>query len=230
MKLNVQKKVLVADGLALEREGLKLILRQCENIQIVGEASDGLQAVDLVKKLRPEIVIVEVELPHLNGFEVARQVMKFDPYVKIMLLSAHAEEIFLDHACKLGVSAYLLKNCCTDELAHSIQLVRDGGKFFSRQIEHQWQSILSRKNLNQRSDILKQYLLTPRESEVVQLIAESYPNKQVAASLGISIKTVEKHRQHIMEKLRVHDTAGLTRFACATGMIENPLNFGKLFV
>jgi DNA-binding NarL/FixJ family response regulator len=213
-------KVLLAEDHVMVREALRALLEMEKDIKIVAEAGDGRKAVALTLKLKPDVVVLDLAMPLLNGMEASRQILKALPDTKILILSAHSDEAYVERVMSLGASGYLLKQSAANTLATAIHAVLKGEEFFSAEV--------SQRRNRRRNDALrrgetghdpKPAALTLREAEVLQLVAEGLANKQIAGELGISIKTVEKHRQTLMEKLGIHDTAGLTRHALATGVI-----------
>ena len=213
--------VLLAEDHTIVREGFRKMLELEKDFQIVGEAQDGRQAVALVKKLRPEVVLMDIAMPLLNGLEATRQVIKAFPATKIIILSAHSDDAYVKDATESGAVGFLLKQTSAHEVCRAIREVEKGHTFFSPSIARRFDRI-NPKTLD-RLGVLKtkSAQLTSRELEVLQLIAEGKANKETASELGIGIKTVEKHREHLMEKLDIHDTAGLTRYAISTGIIES---------
>jgi DNA-binding NarL/FixJ family response regulator len=213
--------VLLVEDHNMVREGFRLLLQHERDIKVVGEAETGRQAVDLVRTLRPAIVVMDIAMPLLNGLEATRQIRKAFPGTKVLILSAHSDDAYVEHMTGLGVAGFLLKQNSSHELVTAIREVHKGNRFFSPSIAKRFQQRES-KSLDRISHSRKKTnRLSSREMEVLQRIAEGQPNKQVAAELGISLKTVEKHRQNLMSKLDIHDTAGLTRYAISTGIIEN---------
>ena len=203
------------------REGLRMLLGLEKDLQIVGEAEDGRQAVALVKKLRPNVVLMDIAMPLLNGLEATRQIRKDFPDTKVLILSAHSHAAFIKQVTELGAAGFLLKQTSSAVLATAVREVQKGNTFFSPAIAKQLRG-RDPKALDQGAQFKqKSNRLSSREMEVLQLIAEGMPNKQVAAELGVSFKTVDKHRQHLMGKLNIHDVAGLTRYAIAEGIIES---------
>ncbi len=225
MKNGVHNKitVLLADDHTVVREGLRLVLEVEKDIRVIAEARNGREAVELVKKHRPDVVVMDVAMPLLNGFEAARQMIKIFPATKILILSAHDDEEYIDRMIAIGVTGYLIKQSSAEILSHAIREAKKGNLYFSADIAKR----LEKKNqlLRGRNGVLKKKnsALSSREAEVLQLIAEGKANKEISSELKISIKTVEKHRQQMMEKLNIHDTAGLTRFAISTGIIESSI-------
>ena len=214
--------VLLADDHNVVREGLRTLLQMESDIEVVGEAETGRKAVQLTKELLPAVVVMDLAMPLLNGLEATRQILKEQPATRIVILSAHGDDAYVEQAIEFGVAGYLIKQTSALVLAKAIREVFKGNKFFSpsiaRQIENRRESSFHGRA---RGSEAKTVPLTSREIEILQLIAEGMANKQAAAELGISIKTVEKHRQHLMSKLNIHDTAGLTRYAIAAGIIES---------
>ena len=213
--------VLLADDHLIVREGLKKLLEAERDIEVVGEAANGRQAVELAVKLRPAVVVMDIAMPLLNGLEATRQIRQALPEAKVLILSAHSDDAYVETVTAMGAVGYLIKQSSANVLSEAIREVHKGHTFFSpsiaKQHKHHQQPVLDLKGRSKMKDTK----LTARELEVLQLIAEGSANKQVASELGISVKTVEKHRDHLMQKLDIHDTAGLTRYAIATGIIES---------
>jgi len=213
--------VLLAEDHMIVREGLRALLGAESDIEVVGEAQTGRQAVQLTKRLRPDVVVMDIAMPLLNGLEATRRILKAAPATRVLILSAHGDDEYIRQVVMLGAAGYLIKQTSADVLSKAIREVHKGNTFFSPSIANRLHS-LSLKSPDGREVLKKKKSgLSSREVEVLQLIAEGKANKQVAAELGISIKTVEKHRQHLMSKLDLHDTAGLTRYAIAAGIIES---------
>lgn len=212
--------VLLAEDHTIVREGLRVLLEADGDIEVSGEAATGRRAVDLARKLHPDVVVMDIAMPVLNGLEATRQILKDDPTSRIIILSAHNDDAYVEQVALLGAAGYLIKQTSARDLSKAVREVQKGNTFFSPSIArhlHRRSSEASPKEGAGRVDMR----LSSREVEVLQLVAEGRPNKQVAAELGISIKTVEKHRQRLMRKLDIHDTAGLTRYAIAAGVIES---------
>lgn len=213
--------VLLADDHTIVREGFRKMLELEDDITVISEAQDGRQTVFLTKKLSPEIVLMDIAMPLLNGLEATRQLRKECPTTKVLILSAHNDDAYVKNATEAGAVGFLLKQTSAHEVCRAIREVHKGNTFFCAAISNR----LNRLNLKAFGSIgshgKKLPQLTSRETEVLQLIAEGKANKETAAELGIGIKTVEKHREHLMEKLDIHDTAGLTRYAISAGIIES---------
>jgi DNA-binding NarL/FixJ family response regulator len=208
--------VLLAEDHQIVREGFRSLLKHERDIEVVGEAETGRQAVQLTRKLRPAVVVMDIAMPLLNGLEATRQIRKEVPATKVLILSAHSDDAYVEQVAVLGAAGFLLKQTSSHVLATAIREVQKGNTFYSpsvsKRVRDRFQASLARGSSNR---------LSSREIEVLQLIAEGKPNKQVAAELGVSFKTVDKHRQHLMAKLNIHDIAGLTRYAIAEGIIES---------
>ena len=209
--------VLLADDHTIVREGFRKMLELEDDLEVVGEAQDGRQGVALVKKLHPDVVLMDIAMPLLNGLEATRQVHKDFPATKVLILSAHNDDAYVKTATESGAVGFLLKQTSAHDVCLAIREVRKGNKFFSAAIS------MSRDQLHDRAGVCPRRAaqLTSREMEVLQLVAEGNANRQTAVELGIGLKTVEKHREHLMEKLDIHDTAGLTRYAIRAGIIES---------
>lgn len=213
--------VLIADDHTVVRQGLCALLNSEKDIEVIGEAENGRQAVELAKSLNPSVVVMDILMPMLNGTEAARQIKQHLPLSKIIILSAHGSDDHIEQAVAAGASGYLMKMTSAQNLSKAIREVRKGNTFFdsstAKRIHSQCQkSLFGGKFIRPRGSNL-----TSRELEVLQLVAEGMANKQIADELNISIKTVEKHRQQLRRKLHIQDTAGLTRYAIAEGIIGN---------
>jgi len=214
-------RVLLADDHTVVRQGLRILLETEQDITVIGEAETGRQAVQLAKKHTPDIAVMDIAMPMLNGLEATRQLVKEAPTVRVIILSSYGDDEYVQQSTGAGAAGYLLKQTAATELIKAIHEVARGNAFFSpaisrRLLEHYRKA--ARTGAPDRNFAVS---LTTREAEVLQLIAEGKPNKQIAAELCISIKTVEKHRQQVMNKLDIHDVAGLTRYAISKGVIES---------
>ncbi len=213
--------VLLAEDHEIVRQGLRKLLEAEGDIEITGEATNGREAVALTKKLRPAVVVMDIAMPLLNGLEATRQIRLAVPATKVLILSAHSDDAYVEQVVALGAAGYLIKQTSADFLARAIREVEMGNTYYSpaiaERLRDHYQPSPDRTGMVKR----KGEFLSSREMEVLQLIAEGHANKQVADELHLSIKTVEKHRQCLMQKLSIHNTAGLTRHAIAAGVIEN---------
>jgi DNA-binding NarL/FixJ family response regulator len=206
--------VLLAEDHTIVREGFRKLLAAETDLEVVGEAPTGRQAVALAKQLRPAVVVMDIAMPLLNGLEATRQVLESVPTTRVIILSAHSDAEYVERVTGLGAAGYVLKQSSLEDLATAIRAARAGKTYISPSISQHSGGVVG------ALPTLPRLQLTQREAEVLQLIAEGKANKQTAAMLRISIKTVEKHRQRLMAKLDIHDVAGLTRYAIAIGSIE----------
>jgi DNA-binding NarL/FixJ family response regulator len=213
--------VLLAEDHTIVREGFRKMLELEDDLEVIGEAQDGRQAVALIPKLRPAVVLMDIAMPLLNGLEATRQVLKAVPSTKVLILSAHSDDAYVKSAVAAGAVGFLLKQTSAHDVCRAIREVQKGKTFFSMSVARRMERLDHRRQNHNVTLKKKDLRLTSREMEVLQLIAEGKANKETAAELGIGLKTVEKHREHLMHKLDIHDTAGLTRYAISTGIIEN---------
>ena len=220
--------VLLADDHLIVREGIRSLLEIAGDFEVVAEAANGLQAVELALKLRPAVVVLDLAMPQLNGMEAAKRILQqVVPPPKVLILSAHADDAYIEQVAAIGAQGYLIKQTSSHILAKAIREIHKGKVFYSpsidkrlsdRQKEAPGQTPrFSRAGRGRKIDVH----LTSREREVLQLIAEGRANKEVASDRDSSIKTVEKHRQSVMRKLNLHDTSGLVRYAISAGIIES---------
>jgi len=209
--------ILLADDHAVVRQGLRMLLQGESGIEILGEAENGAEAVALAEKLQPTVVLMDVAMPHMNGAQATRQIRRASPSTQIVVLSSYSDDRIVDELLDAGVSGYIVKWAAATEVLKAIRDVVAGNQYFSpeiaRRLNHRRQLSAQRKRRSASPS-----RLSKREGEVLQLIADGFSNKQMASELGISIKTVEKHRQRVMQKLGLHETASLTRYALSQGM------------
>ena len=205
--------VLLADDHVLVRQGLKSLLDR-ENFQVIAEASDGQEVIRLAEAHHPDIAIMDISMPTLNGIDAARELARSCPKTRVILLTQHEEEQYLHEALEVGVRGYILKNQVVNDLVHAIRQVSRGGFYLSPGVS---QAVVEayRSKSERPSDPL-----SLRERQVLQLIAEGKSTKDVASLLGISVKTAESHRTRLMQKLDIHETASLVRYAIRRGLIQ----------
>ncbi len=207
-------RILVADDHTLVRAGLTSLIARLSDMEVVGEASDGRHAMRMVRELKPDLVLMDIAMPGLNGLEAAERIKSLEPQIKIIILSMHASEEYVAQALKAGASGYLLKDAATTELEMALKSVSMGQFYLSPAISRQ---------------VVDNYLrggptgievLTPRQREILQLIAEGKSTREIADTLHLSVKTVETHRTQLMERLEIYDTAGLVRYAIRKGLVS----------
>jgi DNA-binding NarL/FixJ family response regulator len=212
--------VLIADDHTIVRRGLRSLLQTENDIEVIGEAETGRQAVQLATTLKPDVVLMDIAMPMLNGLEATRQITRQVPSCRVLILSSYNDDEYVHELTEAGGAGYLLKQADFCDVVRAIREAKKGNAFYSpaisrRLTDHYRETIVGGVLVRKRTD-----LLTSREVEVLQLIAEGESNKQIAAELGISVKTVERHRQRLMDKLAIHDIAGLTRYAISKGLVE----------
>jgi len=216
---NMQYKVLIADDHGVVRKGLRLLLEQYPELVVVGEAANGREAVTMAASLSPQVVVLDVAMPVLNGIEAAEQILKVNNQVGIILLTMHADESYVLRALHAGVKGYLLKESAEEDLLSAIKSVANGKPFFSKAINEvlleDYMRVLKQQGLSDTFD-----LLTAREKEVLQLLAEGRTNKEVATLLDVSPYTVESHRTNLMQKLNVHNTAEIVLYAVRKRLVS----------
>ena len=212
-------RVLLADDHKLIRAGLRLVVDQQADLSVVGEADDGRQAVELAKSLKPNVVVMDIGMPNLNGIEAARQIGEMDPGAAVVMLSMHSDEGYVLRALSAGARAYLLKDSATTDLVQAIHAVAEGKSLFSPAVSKVLLQDYMRKL--RRSGAEDSYdLLSPRERGVLQLVAEGKSNKEVASLLNLSVYTVETHRAKIMQKLNLKGVPELILYAVRKGIIS----------
>ena len=211
-------KLLLADDHQMFREGLKAQLDNLEDMVVVGEASDGREAVKMVEALKPDVVVLDVAMPLLNGIEATRHIVKSLPDTKVIILSMLGDDIYVREAIKAGAQGYLLKEESVIQLIEAIKIVLSGKVFLSKSIEAVMMEGFVRQIRNGDMDSTKG-LLTDREREVLQLIAEGKKSREIADILHVSVSTVDTHRKKIMDKLSIHNTAGLVKYAIKNNII-----------
>jgi DNA-binding NarL/FixJ family response regulator len=214
-----QIRIVLADDHTIIRSGLRLLLERQPDFKVVAEAEDGRQAVQLVAKHHPDVVVLDIGMPQLNGIEATRQIVAQDSHPNVVILSMHSDESYVLRALKAGARAYILKNAAEADLIRAVQAVSEGKSFFSpvisKMLLEDYVRQVREKEVEDTYD-----LLTPREREILQLIAESKTNKEIATILGLSPHTVETHRGNILAKLNLHSVPELILYAVRKGIIQ----------
>ncbi len=209
--------VMLVDDHSIIRQGIKAVLSHEPDISLVAEASNGKEAVELAREKSPDVIVMDITLPVLNGLDASRQIIKQNKNIKILILSMHDNRVFIENALSYGAKGYILKDSAADEIAHAIREVSEGRFFLSSKISSfviQDYVASKKKSIQLRSISI----LTDREREVLQLIAEGLNNKDIARKLKLSLKTVLAHRNNMMQKLDIHNQAQLIRFAIKEGI------------
>ena len=209
-------RVLIADDHALVRAGIRALVERIDGVVVLGEAGKGSEALDLVRELSPDLILLDITMPDGNGFEVLDQVTKLYPEIRVIVLTVHEAGEYALRAVREGAAGYLPKSAASIELEQAIQTVIRGERYISPETAQN--TIFEVTNRATKRDLLA--TLSPRQREVLRLIAEGKTTKQIAQVLEISVKTVETHRAQLMERLGIHDVAGLVRYAIIVGLIE----------
>lgn len=209
--------IVVADDHKIVREGLVKLLETRSDFQVIGEASDGEEAVQMVLEKQPDVVLMDIWMPRLSGIDATRRIGKKGLPAKILVLSMHESRSYVEEVLRAGAAGYIVKNSASTDLLHAIDAVRSGASYLSPAITQQVVDAIARPGDAAPSGVA---MLTDREREVLQLIAEGLSSKEIANVLGVSLKTVDSHRSNLMEKLDIHKVSGLVRFAIRTGLVE----------
>jgi two-component system response regulator NreC len=214
MTTTKKTRILLADDHAVVRQGFRMILSAQPDLEVVGEASNGREAVEQCEKLQPDVAVMDVSMPELNGIEATRRIGEVSARTRILALSMHRDSVYVREILRAGARGYLLKDSMDTDLLSAVRSVARGEGFISSAVS---EAVLSdyRKHVTNPID-----LLTSREREVLQMIAEGKTNKEIATTLNLSVYTVEAHRGRVMEKLNLHSTGELVRFALRNGLID----------
>jgi DNA-binding NarL/FixJ family response regulator len=222
MDINYKIRILLADDHLLVRAGIKTLLHNIKNVEVIAEASNGREAIKMIEEHKPDLVLLDIAMAELNGLEVTERVAKEHPDVLIIILSMHMNEEYVLQALRTGASGYLLKDSAPNELEIAITAVMKGERYLSPAIsknlvDDYLRRINGEVKRSEKESVFD--LLTPRQREILQLIAEGNSTKEIANKLHVSVKTIETHRAQLMERLDIRDVAGLVRYAIRTGLI-----------
>lgn len=209
-------KILIADDHKIVRDGLRGLLDRMPDMEVTAEAESGREALELIEQTSPDVVIMDVNMPDMNGIEATRQIVENNPKVRVLALSMHSDRRYIAEMLKAGASGYLLKECAFEELARAIRNVASGHIYLGPKIADVM--VKEYVHLSVKEDGSAFSVLTAREREVLQLLAEGKTTRDIAAALGISVKTIETYRQHIMDKLGLYSIAELTKYAIREGL------------
>ncbi len=211
-------RILLADDHEVVRDGVRALLEKQTDMEVIGEASDGREAARLAEELRPDVVVMDVGMPNLNGIDATRRILNAHPQIAVVMLSMHQDESYVLRSLKAGAKGYLLKESLRSDVLEAIRAVAQGRSFLTKKISRMMQEDYIQE-MEQRGLEDSYELLTDREREVLQLAAEGKPNKEIAAALNISLTTVETHRTHILQKLGLHSVPELILYAVRKGII-----------
>lgn len=217
MNSSTPTRILIADDHALVRAGIRALLERLSAVQVVAEASDGLEVLDLIEQYKPHLVLMDIAMPGLNGLEATRALAKKHLDVRVIVLSIYSDEEHVHQALRAGAAGYLVKGAALEELELAIRAVTHGETYLSPPIS---KSVISDYIRRTNAELASVEKLSPRQTEILRWIAEGKTTKQIALDLNISAKTVESHRAQLMERLNIHDVAGLVRYAIKTGLVE----------
>lgn len=214
--MSLKKTIILADDHALVRAGIRSLLESLPDVEVIAEARDGLEAVEIVRRHSADAILLDITLPGLNGMEVARRISKMNGNTRIIMLSMHAGPEYVARALAAGAIGYLIKDSAFEELAAALESVFRGRRYLSRVIDPELvESLLATQHLDQP----ELAMLTPRQRQILQLIVEGNGTREIAERLFVSVKTVETHRAQLMERLGIHDIPGLVRLAIRTGIL-----------
>lgn len=209
-------RLILADDHALVRAGIRALLDGLQGIEVVGEASNGTEALQMIKELQPDVALLDLTMPGLNSFEVLEESIRLFPDLRVIILTVHDAAEYAMKALRAGAAGYLPKSAAANELQEALETVARGETFVSREVAQK--TVREQVTATAQSQLLKK--ITPRQREILTLIAEGHSTKDIAGTLNISVKTVESHRAQLMERLNIHEIAGLVRYAIRTGLVS----------
>lgn len=212
----MQTTILLADDHRLVREGLRKLIEEREDLRVVAEATSGQEAIELCDRLQPDIVLMDISMPGLSGIDATRRICKGNPGTRVLILSMHDNQGYVEEVLRSGASGYVLKDSAASDLLQAIDAVRGGDSFLSPTVTQQVVDAIARPA---DRPLAAASQLTEREREVLTLIAEGLSSKEIAQKLGVSLKTIESHRANLMDKLDIHKVSGLVRFAIRAGLV-----------
>lgn len=214
----MRTRILIADDHALVRQGFRALLSTIADFEVVGEAGNGREALELIRALAPEVALLDITMPELNGLDAAAQALREQPKLKVIILSMHAAEIYVLEALRAGAAGYLLKDADAGELERAIRAVAHGQRYLTPSVSHY---VIDRfLDAEWGGKKAEAEALSPRQREVLQLVAEGRSSREIAERLHLSVKTIETHRAQLMQRLEIFDVAGLTRYALRIGLID----------
>ena len=215
--MNLNRRIVLVDDHALVRAGIRSLLEDIQGIEVIAEIGDGLEALDLVRREKPDAILLDITLPGLNGLEVAERIKSLNVGTRVLMLSMHTGPEYVARALSAGALGYLFKDSAFEELSTALQSVMLGRCYLSKSIDPE---LVEQLQQSQGAGLPELNVLTPRQRQVLQLIAEGMGTREIAERLHVSIKTVETHRAQLMDRLNIYDVPGLVRFAIRMGMID----------
>ena len=214
----MRTRIVLADDHALVRQGFRALLGAIADFEVVGEAANGREALRLIRALAPEVALIDISMPELNGLDATAHALREQPQLKVIIISMHATEAYVLEALRAGAAGYLLKDADAGELERAIRAVARGERYLTPSVSHH---VIERFMRAERGETVSEAeALSPRHREVLQLIAEGKSTREIAARLNLSVKTIETHRAQLMQRLDIFDVAGLTRYALRIGLID----------
>ncbi|OGT79757.1 MAG: DNA-binding response regulator [Gammaproteobacteria bacterium RIFCSPLOWO2_02_FULL_61_13] len=211
-------RIVLADDHALVRQGVRALLAAIADFEVVGEAANGREALKLIRALAPEVALMDISMPELNGLDATAHALREQPHLKVIIVSMHATEAYVLEALRAGAAGYLLKDADADELERAIRAVARGERYLTPSVSHHVIERFMRAERGEQTPEAE--ALSPRQREVLQLVAEGRGTREIADRLNLSVKTIETHRAQLMQRLEIYDVAGLTRYALRIGLID----------
>lgn len=218
MKQNLR--IVLVDDHLLVRSGMKSLIENLGDYEVVGEAQDGHEALRIIEALQPDLVMMDISMPNLNGLDATARALKQNPNLKVIMLSMHANKRYVVEAMRAGASGYLLKHCPAEELARAIRVIAQGGKYLTPELS---EAVIDHLRGTAKNSMNEEVQLTTRQREVLQLVVEGLSSREIAQLLGLSIRTVDAHRAEIMARLDIHDLSGLIRYAMTVGLASEEI-------
>jgi DNA-binding NarL/FixJ family response regulator len=218
MKQNLR--IVLVDDHLLVRSGMKSLIENLGDYEVVGEAQDGHEALRIIEALQPDLVMMDISMPNLNGLDATARALKQNPNLKVIMLSMHANKRYVVEAMRAGASGYLLKHCPAEELARAIRVIAQGGKYLTPELS---EAVIDHLRGTAKNSMDEEVQLTTRQREVLQLVVEGLSSREIAQFLGLSIRTVDAHRAEIMARLDIHDLSGLIRYAMTVGLASEEI-------
>jgi len=216
--MNQPLRIVLADDHLLVRSGMKSLIENLGDYQVVGEAEDGREALRIINALKPDVVLMDIAMPNLNGLDATAHAVKQHPGLKVIILSMHAHKRYVVEAMRAGAVGYLLKHCPAEELHRALKVIAHGGKYLTPELS---EAVIDYLREAGKDSMNCEFQLTPRQREVLQLVVEGHSSREIAQLLNLSARTVDAHRAEIMARLDIHDLSGLIRYAISIGLVSS---------